>query len=86
MEREGAAIGVFITLEASSSDMRTEAVSAGYYHSPGWGRDFPKIQILTIADLLAGAEVKMPPESGTFKQAQRVRMPSGDQLALGVEE
>ena len=65
--------------------MRTEAVSAGYYHSPGWNRDFPKIQILTIAELLAGADVKMPPEHGTFKQAQRVQQRQGDQLGFDVD-
>ena len=55
VEREGAAIGVFITLEEPSRDMVTEAASAGHYHSPAWGRDYPRIQILTIAQLLAGA-------------------------------
>jgi site-specific DNA-methyltransferase (adenine-specific) len=85
VEREGAAMGVFITLEPSSRDMRTEAVSAGFYHSPGWGQDYPKIQILTIEELLHGAEVRMPPQYGTFKEAQRVRMqgPEHPQLDLG---
>jgi site-specific DNA-methyltransferase (adenine-specific) len=72
VERENAAIGVFITLEPPTADMTKEAVSAGYYHSPAWGKDFPRIQILTIADLLKDAEVKMPPQFGTFKQAQKV--------------
>lgn len=72
VEREQAAMGIFITLEGATREMDTEAVSAGFYHSPGWGRDFPKIQILTIADLLHGAEVKMPSPHGTFKQAERV--------------
>jgi len=34
LEREKAALGVFITLEPPSQDMETEAVSAGYYLSP----------------------------------------------------
>lgn len=38
----------------------------------GWNQDYPKIQILTIAELLAGAEIKIPPAYGTFKQAQKV--------------
>ncbi len=66
-------MGVFITLEESSRDMRTEAVSAGFYTSPGWGQDYPRIQILTVEELLHGAEVKMPPQYGTFKEAQRAR-------------
>lgn len=72
VEREKAALGVFITLEPPSKDMITEAVSAGFYESPHWGK-CPRIQILTISDLLKGAKVNMPPQHGTFKQAQRVK-------------
>ena len=65
VQREQAAIGVFITLEPPSRDMTTEAVSAGFYHSPGWNKDYPRIQILTIDELLQNAEVKMPPQFGS---------------------
>jgi site-specific DNA-methyltransferase (adenine-specific) len=83
LQREQAAIGVFITLEKPSQDMTTEAVSAGFYHSPGWNKDYPRIQIFTIDELLKGAEVKMPPQFGTFKQAQRVQQSGAEQEALG---
>src|SRR5258707_2707482 len=83
LKRESAAIGVFITLEPPSKDMITEAVSAGFYHSPGWNKDYPRIQILTIDELLHNAEVKMPPQFGTFKQAQRVIQPDAQQAELG---
>jgi len=64
--------------------MITEAMGAGYYHSDGWGQDYPRIQILTIDDLLHGrAEVKMPPQFGTFKQAQRVQQSDAEQAELG---
>lgn len=72
VEREQAAIGVFISLEPATSEMTKEAATAGFYHSPGWHQDYPRIQILTIAELLAGTEIKMPPAYGTFKQAQKV--------------
>jgi DNA modification methylase len=52
VEREKAAIGLFVTLAKPTQNMITEAVSAGFYKSPKG--DFPKIQILTIADLLSG--------------------------------
>ncbi|MCU0509788.1 MAG: restriction endonuclease, partial [Anaerolineae bacterium] len=61
LEREKAAIGVFITLEAPTSEMVTEAVKAGKYVSPGWGREYRRVQILTIEQLLRGAKVDMPP-------------------------
>lgn len=73
VDREGAAVGIFITLETPSKDMLSEAAAAGFYHSPGWDQDYPALQVLTIADLLTGAEVKMPPASITFKQAQKVK-------------
>ncbi|HEY7343449.1 MAG TPA: DNA methyltransferase [Ktedonobacterales bacterium] len=84
LDREQAAMGIFLTLELPSGDMEKEATVAGYYHSPGWHKDFPRLQILTIGDLLKGnARVEMPPEHQTFKQAQRVkRQPDHAQAIL----
>lgn len=77
IQREQAALGIFITLEEPSREMLKEAVSAGFYRSLGWGVDYPKVQILTIEALLRQeAAVKMPPQFGTFKQAQRERLQS----------
>lgn len=82
IEREKAPIGVFITLEPPSKDMKTEAASAGFYHSPNWNKEYPRIQILTIEELLTGAEVKMPPTARTYKKAQRERQNQGEQQQL----
>ncbi len=82
LDREGAAMGVFITLETPTKEMLAEAVSAGFYHSPGWERDYPRLQILTIAELLQGAEVKMPPATITFKQAEKVQVAEPEQPLL----
>jgi site-specific DNA-methyltransferase (adenine-specific) len=82
VQRENAAMGVFITLDEPTREMITEAASAGIYASAGWHRDYPRIQLLTIADLLHGAEVQMPPQFGTFKQAQRERVRQGEQPEL----
>lgn len=79
IEREQAQLGVFLTLEEPTRDMLIEAAAAGVYRPPSWGRDYPKLQILTIAELLRGAEIKMPPAHGTFKQAQRVQLPEAEQ-------
>ncbi len=84
LEREEAAIGVLITLEEPSKPMRQETAGAGYYISP-WGRH-PRLQILTIAELLAGAKIDMPPlrqVNATFKRAPRAKRPTNSrQLAL----
>ena len=84
VEREDAAIGVFITLEPATKDMEKEAIAAGYYTSELWQKDYQRIQILTIAQLLAGADVQMPAAHGTFKQAQRVRKAEGAQSELEI--
>jgi site-specific DNA-methyltransferase (adenine-specific) len=77
-------IGVFITLEPSSSEMMKEAVSAGFYSSPLWQKNYPRVQILTIEEILNGAEVKMPPPSGAFKKAERIKKIEGNQRELGI--
>jgi site-specific DNA-methyltransferase (adenine-specific) len=79
VEREQAAIALFITLEPPTDEMKREAAAAGFYRSPGWQQDYPRLQILTIEELLEGARIKMPPAWGTFKQAQRADQPKVEQ-------
>jgi len=71
MENAGAAIGVFITLENPTQAMTKEALAAGWYESPAWGKKYRRLQILTIGDLFAGAGVDMPPQHGTLARASR---------------
>lgn len=71
VEREKAAIGVFITLARPTSAMVKEAVTAGFYRSPGWNVDYPKVQILTIQELFDGKIIEMPPTHATFKTAKK---------------
>ena len=79
VEREKAAMGVFITLKPPSKPMKTEAASAGFYESPSWGGRYPKIQILTIDNLLNGASVVMPLALPNFKKAERIEKNQGTQ-------
>jgi hypothetical protein len=55
--------------------MRKEAASAGFYDSP-WGTKHPRVQLLTIADLLDGKQVDLPPTGDvrTFKASPRSRV------------
>ena len=79
------AMGIFITLEPPTREMNVEAVSAGYYHSPIWNKDYPKIQILTIEELLHGKTVDMPPlaqTNVTFAKAQKISKKQGEQPPL----
>jgi hypothetical protein len=50
----------------------------------GWRQDFPRLQLLSIADLLGGAKIQMPPAYGTFRQAPRVGT-GGQQGTLGLD-
>ncbi len=66
-----AELGVFITLEPPTGPMHQEAVKSGYYHSELWHEDYPRVQICTIDDLLAGRRPKLPRSSaGAFTQTQ----------------
>lgn len=84
LDREKAAIGVFITLEHPTAPMAKEAISSGYYSSTLWGKDYPKIQIFTIEELLGGKQINMPPDYGTFKQAQKTKKAEGKQGELRI--
>jgi site-specific DNA-methyltransferase (adenine-specific) len=81
VNREEAAIGVFLTLEEPTREMVTEAVSAGFYESP-WSGKHRKIQIVTMKDLLAGGKVDMPPTDVTFRAAERVKDEGAQQKGL----
>ena len=52
MQTHGAALGLLVTLEEPSAPMKREATEAGYYHSEVSGRDYPRVQIITIRELL----------------------------------
>ena len=68
-------MAAFITLEAPSKPMQTEALAAGFYETEAWG-NFPRLQLLTVEDLLSGdPQLEMPHEFGTFRRATRAQSP-----------
>ena len=83
VEREQAALGVLLTLNAPTKAMRTEAASAGFYASP-WGQH-PRVQILTVGELLAGKRLDAPPPrqtSLTYKRAPKALKKAGEQAEI----
>lgn len=75
VEREGALTGLLVSLREPSEQARREAASAGFAEidmGTGTAR-FPRIQILTVAGLLSGAEHPRLPivDSTVFKRAKR---------------
>jgi len=88
VDREKAEIGVLITMQEPTQPMRTEAAGAGFYHSPGWSKNYPRLQILTVADLLAGRGIDMPPlgqVSATFKKAPKARGDKAQTMPMSLD-
>ena len=52
---------------------------------PRWNRDYPRLQILTVEDLLPGKTVDLPPNPQTFKQAKKVIAENKVQGMLGFD-
>jgi len=74
MEREKAAVAAFITLHEPTGPMKKEAAEAGFYDPPGLLPPVPRVQILTIEELLAGRKLEYPRiDVATFKKAPRKR-------------
>jgi len=87
MERENAEIGVLITLRNPTKPMRSEAAAAGFYSSP-WGKH-PRLQILTIAELMEGKGIDYPPSrqvNVTFKKAPRVKNEGATPIPLPLPD
>ena len=85
MDREKAEIGLFVTLNEPTRPMLQEAASAGFYtpdHYPD--HQYPRLQILTVAELLSGAEAQYPrvAPAATFRRAPRRRRGQGRQAGL----
>jgi site-specific DNA-methyltransferase (adenine-specific) len=84
VQNQGAVAGVLITLENPTKSMRGEAADAGrytleFYHS----KTFPKIQILTVDDLISGkGSLDAPPQANLFAQAEREESDVIDQEKL----
>ncbi|MGH9605145.1 MAG: site-specific DNA-methyltransferase [Terracidiphilus sp.] len=74
LEREKAQIGVFLCFEPPTRPMLREAAEAGFYTSTD-GTTYPRVQILTIQQLLDGKQPEYPPFAcdATFKKAPKAR-------------
>lgn len=86
LAREKAELGILISFQEPTRDMRKEAASAGFYESP-WGKH-PKVQLLTVGDLLQGKTVDMPRTAGTnrtFKKAPKAKRLNEPHPELFVE-
>jgi DNA modification methylase len=91
LQREKAEIGVYISFEEPTKPMLREAAEAGFYTSPGSsgsaGGKYPRIQLLTIQDLLEGTKSVQRPlhvRDVTFRKAPRSRPTAATNLSLNL--
>lgn len=74
IDHEGAQMGLFITLLPPTKPMIARAAAAGFYSAGG--RDYPKVQILTIEQLFDGRRPEMPwLDPSVFRKAKREAAP-----------
>ena len=87
IDREKAEIGVLVTMAEPTAPMRTEAAGAGFYTSPWDNKSYPRLQLRTVADLLAGLPVDFPNtgDQRTFKKAPKSTKPSGQTQTKAFE-
>jgi len=71
-DREKAEMGILITLEHPTKPMKEEAIKKGFYKSSILNKNFPKIQILTIEEVLNGEKPQIPYQMSPHKKAESV--------------
>lgn len=85
MQRTKVEIGLFITLTPPTKPMEREAAAAGFFRA-GNGQEYPRVQILTIEDLLTGRKRPeywdMSMGDLTFRKAQREARTVAEQGSL----
>ncbi len=84
-QRENAEIGAFITLQNPTRPMLEEAIGVGFYEPINFpGTHYPRIQIITIEELLRGMSVEYPRVApvATFTRARKKLTKDGEQGKL----
>jgi DNA modification methylase len=82
IEREDAEMGVMVTLANPTGPMVSEAASAGFVRKSAHGR-LPRLQIVSVADILAGHMPKLPPlPQPERKQSTARKRVHGDQIEM----
>jgi site-specific DNA-methyltransferase (adenine-specific) len=78
IEREKAEIGVLVSFNEPTGGMRARAADAGFIDTP-WGK-YPRLQMRTVGELLAGKGIDYPHVTGanvTLKQGAKATVAHG---------
>ena len=83
LEREKAEMGVLISMEEPTRNMVKEASASDLYEAEALGKKYPKIQIITVGELLEGKKIEMPYHApATFKKADKFTKKDSEQASL----
>ncbi len=69
IEREKAAMGYFITLSPPTRDMIAECKKIGSYKNNLIDKEFPRIEIITVDEILSGQRMALPLNLAVLKSA-----------------
>ena len=82
VEREEASMGFFITLNNPTGPMKEEATKKGFYKD-SFGNEYPKVQILTIEDILNGKKPDTPQKVPIYESTTKGKeITKGEQKRL----
>ena len=77
-------VGIFLTLAEPTKPMKEFAAKSGFYDSELWAKKFPRIQIVTVEELLDGKTPDIPWGKSPFAKAATEKEVS-HQAALAIE-
>lgn len=84
VQSERAAIGIFICMKKPTKAMTEAANHSGLYTYPVNSQKYPKVQIITVEELLAGKRPNMPTTLLPYFQAKRRGPEEADQLGFNI--
>jgi hypothetical protein len=80
--KDNTEMGIFVCRVEPTKGMRETATKAGVYHWPFSDTDYPKIQFVTVQDILDRKRPDIPIEHGTLAKAPLIE-DTGNQMSLG---
>ncbi len=75
-------MGILITMAPPTRGILDAVNHAGTYTLPVNGQSFPKVQVVTVAQLLQGEKPQMPATHNPYIQATPVKPQVGEQTTL----
>lgn len=85
MGREGAVAGFLLTLYPMENLVK-ESKQYGIYKNKLYAQDFPKIQVISVEEILEGERLNLPTSVQVVKSAKKKKIKAGKQAQLGEEE